>query len=512
MKSLFSGNKTSGHRNILSVNAYQSSYYLYADNTLSRLDKPKFEKKNLIVSSLASKDFISTLIEVSSNVPEEDLQDTIEIKTYEDLGLDQEIEYVIRFVEAPEMRTQDTRFFHVFVTEASVIFETYADVVDDIKFIDFILPRPLLIKNLYKRNILASAGVQGYLYFFKEDAFIALYQDGNYFYSKPIKFTLEHIFERFCELFGERVDEETFYNMLEEQGLKTSNIEYQDILMKLFSEIFMHVNDILTYAKRAYNLEKIDLFYIGSVIGPILGLNEYAQTYLGIEAMDFDFDYDIRHDDWYIDQFHYLSVTEILSSDPQEIENLNFTLFYRPPPFPKRKSGQFILVSAAAILLALSVPIYNYVYDYYTKAAIVLLREKESKLRRITTALRNEIDALQKTKKSYQEKVAQEQEALVKKQKVLSAVYKKKVEYPMKATKIKQFADDMKPYRVKITKVTNHENEFIFSLIAATDKQITEYIKHITDKYGDEIDADIDKIYKNSESNVYFGDLKVSLK
>ncbi len=512
MKTLFPSKNKNAQRNILSVNTYQSTYYLFQNNALTQLKKPKFEKKNLTVSSLASKDFISTLIEVSTNVPEEDLQDTIEIKTYEDLGLDQEIEYIIRFTEAPEMRTQDTRFFHVFVTEASVIFETFADTVDEIKFIDYIIPRPILIKSLYKRNIVASAGVQGYLYFFKEDAFITLYQDGNYIYSKPIKFTLEHIFERFCELFGERVDEETFYNILEEQGLKTSNIHYQDILMKLFSEIFMHVNDILTYAKRAYNLEKIDLFYIGSVVGPILGLNEYAQTYLGIEAVDFDFDYGIRHDDWYIDQFHYLSITEILSSDPSELENINFTLFYRPPPFPKRKSGQFILVSAAAVLLALSVPIYNYVYDYYTKAAIVLLRDKESKLRSLTTALRNEIDALQKTKQTYQQKLAQERDALVKKQKVLTSVYNKKVEYPMKASKIKAFSDEMKAYDVRVTRVQNDDNNFTLSLVAASDKQITEYIKHVTNKFGDSVDADIDKIYKSPKNAIYFGDLKVRLK
>jgi hypothetical protein len=496
----------------VSVNAYQKSFYAFADNTLNKVDEADFDKKQIVVSTIDAKDFITTIVDVSSAIPEEDVQDSIELKTFEDLGLDQEIEYVIRYVEAKGMATQESRFYHVFVTEADVIFETFLPIRDELKFIDYIFPRPYLIQNVYQRKVLEPVGVQGYLYFQKEDAFIALYQDGEFLYTKSIKYSLENIYERFCELFGERVNEDSFYTMLEEDGLRTSDFEFQDVLMKLFSEVFMHVNDILIYAKRAHNIERIDLFYIGSEFGPILGLNEYAQTYLGIEADNFDFDYDIQHGEWYIDQFQYLSILEVLKEMESEEEAPNFTLFFRPPPFAQRKSGQFILTTFFSVVLALALPIYNYVYDSYTKVAIQLLQKKESELRTITTALRAEITGLEKSKKNYLEKTKKEKEKLQKKKKILMAVYDKKVHYPMKAKKLVAFANDMAPFGVKVARVENIDNNFTLSLVSPSDKKMTEYIRFLTKKYDQTIHADIEKIYKDDNTSLYYGDLKVILR
>ncbi len=404
------------------------------------------------------------------------------------------------------------RFFHVFVAEASTILDTYEEVTESVKYIDYIIPKPMLIRNIYSASIMESGGTHGYLYFSRGDAFITFYQDGRFLYVKPIKFTLHYLYEKFCELYGEMVDEDAFYRMLEEDGLRTPNLDYQDVLMRLFSEVFMHVGDILTYVKRAYNLENIAIFYIGSDHGPILGLNEYAQTYLGVEALEFNFDYGIDHEDWYVDQFHYLNVLEIQNGEADESETLNFTLFHRPPPFPKRKSGQFILTSTAATVLALSLPIYNYVYDYYTKAAVMLLSKEEQRLRTETTALRNEIAALQQSKDHYAKLIGEEQDLLKRKQDVLTAVYDKKVNYPMKATKILHFANDMKPYDVRTISIVNEEKDFNLSLVANDEKRITEYIKAITRKYGDQVKTDINKIALDTNGSYYFGTLQVTLR
>jgi hypothetical protein len=251
--------------------------------------------------------------------------------------------------------------------------------------------------------------------------------------------------------------------------------------------------------------------HIGSEFGPILGLNEYAQTYLGVEAGDFDFDYGIQHSDWYIDQLRYLSLLEVFKSLEEDLEAINFTLFHRPPPFPKRRSGQFILTTAASVLVALSIPIYNYVYDHYTKVAIVLLEKRLQEVGSLATQLRIEVTRLEKEKKSLQKKLDHEKELLQTKSKVLDAVYKKKVDYPMKAAKIVEFANEMRPYRVKIVALENVDNNFTFSLVAKSDKQITEYIRHLTDKYADTMHADIEKIVKDGNKSLYYGDLKVVL-
>ncbi|WP_201353105.1 hypothetical protein [Hydrogenimonas urashimensis] len=495
---------------IVSINAYKKEYYQFQNNALQKIEKLTYDKKNFVVSTLDAKDFISSLIEISVNIPPEDLQDAIELKAYDDLGLDQAVEYVIRFVEAPERKTDKLRYFHVFVAEPEVLHETFDPIREQVKYIDYIYPKPYLIQNIYEKEILDAFGVHGFLYFQKEDAFLALFKDGEYLYSKSLKYSFENIYERFCELYGERVDEEAFYDMLQNEGLKTSNFDYQDQLMKLFSEIFLYVNDILIYAKRAFDIEKIDMFYAGSESGPILGLNEYAHTYLGIESNDFDFDYEMEKGEWYIDQFHYLSILEAIK-DIEGEESPNFTLFFRPPPFVARRSGQFIITTMATVVLALSLPVYNYTFDTYTKIVNEKLTKEEKKLNELVTSIKREISSLQTKKKDVLGKIKAEQDLFETKKKILSAIYDKKVNYPMKAKTIVNFGNDMGKFNVKVTKIVDEDNTFTLSLYSTSEKRITQFIKYLTDKYERKIHTDIEKIYKDEKTGIYQGDLKVTV-
>ena len=59
--------------------------------------------------------------------------------------------------------------------------------------------------------------------------------------------------------------------------------------MKIFAEVFITINDIIIYVKRACNLEAIDQMFIGSDKGPIIGLDDYSQNYLGLHSSDLNF-------------------------------------------------------------------------------------------------------------------------------------------------------------------------------------------------------------------------------
>ncbi|BBG65689.1 hypothetical protein NNO_0986 [Hydrogenimonas sp.] len=204
-----------GFHKIVSINAYQNISYQFQNNSLQKIEKLQYDKRNFVVSTIDSKDFISSIVEVSVNIPPEDIQDAIELKAYDDLGLDQAVEYIIRYIEIPGRKTDKMRSFHVFVAEPEVVHEVFNPVREQVKYIDCIYPKPYLIQNLYEKEILEAYGVQGYLYFQKEDAFLALFKDGEYIYSKSLKYSFENIYERFCELYGERVDEAAFYEMLQ---------------------------------------------------------------------------------------------------------------------------------------------------------------------------------------------------------------------------------------------------------------------------------------------------------
>jgi len=88
-----------------------------------------------------------------------------------------------------------------------------------------------------------------FVYFTQHDASVTLYKDGEYLYSKSIEFSLEQIYDKYCELIGEKVDEQEFFSILDAEGLKTTNNDYQQNFMKIFGEVFITINDIIIYAK-----------------------------------------------------------------------------------------------------------------------------------------------------------------------------------------------------------------------------------------------------------------------
>lgn len=74
-KKSISKSKQTNLNKIVSIDPYNSIFYQLQNNTLSKVKKLEFNKKNHVVSTLNTKDFISTIIELSINIPNEDLKE-----------------------------------------------------------------------------------------------------------------------------------------------------------------------------------------------------------------------------------------------------------------------------------------------------------------------------------------------------------------------------------------------------------------------------------------------------
>ena len=125
-----------------------------------------------------------------------------------------------------------------------------------------------------------------------------------------------------------------FLKILTNSTFQTSNIDSKEALTKIFEEIFLTINDVIIYAKRALKLESIDEIYIGSVIGGIYGINEYSLNYLGLKTSVFNFKYEIGTNT----QFKATGLELLLAKTSLDyIENNtllpNLTQFQRPPSF-----------------------------------------------------------------------------------------------------------------------------------------------------------------------------------
>jgi len=513
---MFSRNKSSDKskssiKNIMTVNAYRNKHYVLKNDTFQPLNKLMYNSSTFITSYMSNKDMINTVVHLSRSLPEEDITDILDIKAYEELGLDQASDYIISSIEVDT--EAEEREFHIFVAEPAVVNELFLPIKEETKYLDLIIPAPLLYKVLYRREILNSTGVHCFIYFTTKDAFITIYKNGEYLYAKSIEFSLNQIYDKFCELSGEKVDEVEFFKTLQTEGLKSTNYEYQQKLIKIFGEVFININDIIIYAKRAFQLENINKMFIGSVEGPIIGLDEYSQNYLGLESVDLNFNYNINNDEWYTDQLQYMMLLSSFDYVEDETSTVNLTMFPRPPSFVNRASGQFILATLAAISIGLAFPLVYLVGSYINDAKIYTLniqnntlQEEAEKYKKILGIKKKEIEVLDKKR----DKLSSRYNA---KTKTLTSIYDKKVNYRLKSGILHQIADELAEYDVNVEMLYSDNDTLWASLVSSNDRKLTELIQYISDTHSEEIEEiDIKLIEKDLVNGYYKGLLKVELK
>jgi len=472
-------------------------------------------KEQLLVSYLNTKGYINNQIDISKNIPEEDILDAINIKIYDELGLDQAIEYQIQYIELFNHLDSENRHFQVFIVDPLEIIETYKNTIDTVKYIDTITPTPLLIKALYSKEIIEDNGIHCFIYFEENDAFLTIYNEKDFIYTKSLRYSLLEMYERFCELYGERIEYNEFKYFLTTQNLKHTTSEYKEFILKLYKEIFANINDILAYTKKAYNIEKVEHIYIGSQINLISKLYEIAEVELGIASSDFNFEYGFDKQESYIDQIHALMhITTTL--EDHEKYTCNFSTFHRPPKFAQRDSGKLIILIAASLFIAFSYPISYWVLTYSQDLQYQLLQQTYNE---VHTEKSTRQATIIKSREADKEKILallrEEQDNYSSKKNTLIKIHDVKVNYPMKAQLITQLTSDLNKYRVKIKSIAYTQEiktkQFAFNLVASKDKKITQLLEYLTKKYDNVFKFSLENITYDEAKKLYFSDLKVNI-
>ncbi len=498
-------------KNVVTLNAYADKSYIYKGDSFQSLNKLTYNTSNFITSYLANKDIITTVVYLSRSIPNEDIADILDIKAYEELGLDQASSYIISSIEVES--GGEEREYHIFVAEPQDIDALYLPVKEQTKYVDLIVPAPLLYKSLYAKEILQNNNTHCFVYFTQGDTFVTVYRKGEYLYSKSIEFSLEQIYDKYCAAVGEKVDEKEFYTILESEGLKTTNNDYQQNFMKIFSEVFITINDIIIYAKRAFGLDTIDQMFVGSEKGPIIGLDDYGQNYLGIHSSEFNFNYHIENNEWYTDQLQYLMLLSALVYMEDESSLVNLTMYPRPPAFINRASGQFIISTFAAVSLSLAYPLVYLVGSYVNDAKIYALTIENNKLTTESNKYKKILSEKTNIIKGLDEKIKVLSTKYDGKTKTLTSIYDKKVNYRLKSEIFHTIAKDLKKFEVNVDMLKSMGDTVWMSLVSTDDRKFTEVIKYMSDTHFEEIvSIDIDRIEKDPISNYYKGLLKVELK
>lgn len=497
------------HPEIISINPFSLISCIYTQNEIKNNNLDKSNKHSFFTSYIQSRDVITTSIELSQNIPEEDLTDALEIKVYDELALDSSIEYLIKYNEI-ESRDTKNRLFNVFLVDADLFRKKSAPMREKIRYLDYITPTPLLFKSLYRKNILEIDGIHCFVYFQQSDAFLCVYHGGEYLYSKSLHYSLEEITEKFCELSGERIEQHQFYDLLTKEGLRSSHGKFQQILMQLFGEIFLYINDVLMFCKRSYNIESIDKIYFGSEVGPIFGLEEYAKSYLGLDAYELNFTIAIHPKEWYIDQIHILMILTAQLYLEEADDTFNFSIYRKPPPLRERNSGKLLGVIVGSLISSLVYPAYQFGYASYLNYKVLEDTKRYNMIQKQTSVLRQDLADLKVQKEKLDTLIANETNKFEFRKKILSEIYNKKLSYLMKASILTEIFQLANQNLCKVQSVELKSNHIYLLIRNQNEKNITEFIKNLTAMKKYKINTD--KIVYDENMNLYVSKIDIGLR
>lgn len=294
---------------------------------------------------------------VNSSIGEDELRTMVEIKMYEEAGLDLQKNYKIIYIKK-NLDITDTLIIETFAIEEDKTKAALCDVLKEDKYIDFLALPFLSFSTLYTHKILAPKN-DLFVYLDETEAFLAIYKNGQYISTKSIMNLQDMVKKLKADDITISVEELT--KVLIEKGLDITaynddNISLSTALQTLFMEIFNKINDILLHNRNVFGFDNIDRIFMSTANGRVRGLKDFLHSfgYVDTEINDFNLLKNCNA------QRFFSCIVASYVSDQYEQNNMaeNITLFPRPPRFLKTQVGQLSLFSGIATSIFALYPIY----------------------------------------------------------------------------------------------------------------------------------------------------------
>jgi hypothetical protein len=355
--------------------------YEYSKQTIKPVSTPT--KDSSLISFIPLDDIIGETLEMSRFLNGQELYEAIELKLFDELALEPSFEYKICYEALPDAEdNSETKRYNAYVANYHAIRQRLAGISD--RYVEFVFTPQTVIKTLFTKNFLSDSATFAFIYLYNDNAYLCVYQNGSFTYSKSIRGSIRTLTERFSEILGERVDSDDFIKILVNSDFRAKKPEYAAGFKTLIAEFFTAISDILVHAKRINQISGYEAIYIATEHGNIADITETAKEYFETPFRDFDFNLGIRTEG-FVDMSAKLMIFAYLN-DMDAYEHLNFSIFLRPPPLLQRPAGKFMGISTIALIVTCAYPLYNFtlanLYASYKIKSLnaelaPLLKEKE---------------------------------------------------------------------------------------------------------------------------------------
>ncbi len=372
-----------------------SAVIIYKDKPY-RFDGKRFEaiewsqaKKHFVAALIPANKLLALSFKLPLSTSPEQLAVQVELKMYNEGGLDPNRDYAIDFVSYP-LENENSYLIEAFAIAKDDLDASVGEYAKKIGFLDLVFPRFIAYEALYPQGA-APAIIDLFIHIGEEEAFAALYQNGRYIGYRAID-SLSQIAKRTgietarlkSYLFQKGLLEESY--SLEE---KAAFEKLQEIIYKNVEKIVYSVN----FKRSYFGVASIDRIIFDCEGGTITGLREYFVSF-GLEG---DLRPEVLSCCDLAPKEASLGVVAHYARTYEELEQkLNFTLYERQKPLTRYES--FWVAAAAVALVAAIGGCYLYLSNGMSAldAKSAELEQKLAHYKRIETKY---VAAIKKTQK-----------------------------------------------------------------------------------------------------------------
>ena len=341
-------------------------FFKKIDKDIKVLSELKIDKNDIITSTIYIKDVITYTFKLPLSTPKEQIDTEVNIQLYDNAGLDINKQYKTFFL-IKELKDTEVYLIEAIAVEENILQSKFQNIVKKTHFIDYISLSVLYFSEFYKLYK-KEATRDAFVYLDNEQSFITIYKDGEYLYSKtlnPLNPLLKTI----------NLDYNQFTELMKQKGVNKANYEVDDFLIvseidKFFSDYFMAINNRVSYGKNIFDLDNIDniYFYTPFEINGIDTLKEFWDvTGINFEVIK-------------VEDINLLDKLAIYYNEKHYQDEINFSIFPRPPKFYKTKTFQFFMGFVISILLFVG----DFGYRYYQKIELqnnIVTLQKQIKIK-----------------------------------------------------------------------------------------------------------------------------------
>jgi hypothetical protein len=505
---------------IASIDPYNFNNVFILENNIikEKTFKEKISKDTLISSYIPLRFIINYEIHIPKNLIDKiDVYDHIETKAYEDLELDEAEKYIFKYKLINSFADEKNMIAEVIIVQEDVIKKYFAPITKDYNYIDYLGYSGFLFESLYKTKILKPKK-DIFIYFTKDFILITLYADGTFLQNIFLNQGMYNLYEKLkhdSEIEINNFSYEVFVELLTKKGLNINYYDdYEEILFnevsKIFSNLFTTIINQFNSLQRKFALATIDRVFISTENGVIPGVVDFTDNYLGeIEANDLKFDTKYNPNNVEIDQLSFLNILSTQYAYKEDYQLYNFTLEKRPPTFFYRKSGQFISITVASLIISLLYPSYQYIYsvikDYESSTLELKLNQLIFNYNMLNTNFNNKLRTYKIDKKIVHNKKTYIENI----EKIISILHQDKKGYVPLSSLIIKISSYMKKNKIHTKKIDFEKGILKLNVYAINENYITNFVNELVKQ--EHLDIETNGIVKDKNSQNYISIINVKV-